>query len=133
MGNDDAAVDWVKSLDILSGDRRCISCLAGMVIDIIIFVTGFAVKTKMIGSEEPWEGITSVVMVTPFDENDVFVLGWTLENDSIVVIHGKDHDLVIGEMTLKSSEFGQSTRSFGYTRLAMECLGLGLLKGSPSS
>ena len=75
----------------------------------------------MIGSEEAWEGITSVVMVTHFDEDDLLVL---------VVIHGKDHDLVSCEMTLKGIEFGYSTRSFGYTRIVMECLGLMFLKGS---
>ena len=69
----------------------------------------------MIGSEEAWEGITSVVMGSHFDENDLLVLVRTLENDLIVVIHGKDHDLVIGEMSLKGSEFGYSARSFGYT------------------
>ena len=73
---------------------------------IIVSVTGFAVKAKMIGSEETWEGITTVVMTTHFDENDLFVLGWTLEDDLVVVIHGKDDDLVIDEMTLKGSEFG---------------------------
>ena len=87
----------------------------------------------MIGSEEAWEGITSVVMVTHFDEDDLFVLGRTPENNLIVVIHGKDHDLVSGEMTLKSGEFRYSTGSFGYTRVAMECLGLTFLKGSTTS
>ena len=86
----------------------------------------------MIGSEEAWEGITSVVMGSHFDEDDLLVLGRTLENDLIVVIHGKDHDLVSCEMTLKGSEFGYSARSFGYTRVAMECLGLTFLKGSAS-
>ena len=84
----------------------------------------------MIGSEKAWEGVTSVVMGSHFDENDSLVLGRTLENDLIVVIHGKNHDLVIGEMTLKGSEFGYSARSLGYTRVAMECLGLTFLKGS---
>ena len=100
---------------------------------VIGFVTGPAVKAEMIGSEEPWEGITSMVMVTHFDENDVFVLGRALENNLIVVIHGKDHDLVASEMTLKGSEFGYSARSLGYIRVAMECLGLSFLKGSASS
>ena len=77
-----------------------------MVINIIVFVTGFTVKTKMIGSEKPWEGITSVVMVTHFDKNNVFVLGRTLEDDLVIVVHGKDHDLMVREMTLKGSEFG---------------------------
>ena len=80
--------------------------LAGMMTNIIVFVTGFAVKTKMIGAEKPWEGITSMVMFTHFDEDDLFVLGWTLEDDLVIVIHGKDHDLVIGEMALKGAEFG---------------------------
>ena len=87
----------------------------------------------MISSEEPWEGITSMVMLPHFDEDNLFVLGRTLENDLVVVIHGKDHDLVVSEMTLKSSEFGYSARSLGYTRVAMECLGLSSLKGSASS
>ena len=83
----------------------------------------------MIGSEEAWEGITSVVMVTHFDEDDLLVLGRTLENDLVVMIHGKDHDLVVSEMTLKGSEFGDTARSFGYTGVAMECLSLSSLKG----
>ena len=104
--------------------------LAGMVIDVIVFVTGLAVKAEVFGSEEAWEGIASVVMTTHFDEDDLLVLRWTLENDLVVVIHGKDHDLVIGEMPLKVSEFGHSARSLGHTRVAMECLGLTFLKGS---
>ena len=98
--------------------------------DVIFFVTGFTVNTKMNGSEKSWEGITSVVMVTNFDVDDVFVLGRTLEDDLVVTIHGKDHDLVIGEMMLKGSEFGETTRSFGYT---MECLGLSPLNRSAST
>ena len=97
---------------------------------VIVFVTGLAVKAEVFGSEEAWEGITTVVMVTHFDEDDLLVLGWTLENDLIVVIHGKDHDLVIGEMTLKHGKFGHSARSLGYTRVAMECLSLTFLKVS---
>ena len=104
--------------------------LAGMVIDVIVFVTGFAVKAEVFGSEEAWDGIASVVMTTHFDEDDSLVLGWTLENDLIVVIHGKDHDLVIGETPLKVSELGHSASFLGYTRVAMECLGLTFLKGS---
>ena len=100
---------------------------------IVVFVTGLAVKAEVFGSEEAWERITSMVMATYFDEDDVLVLRRTLENDLIVVIHGKDHDLVIGEMPLKRSEFGHSARSLGYVRLAMECLRLSFLKGSASS
>ena len=77
-----------------------------MMIDIIVFVIGLAVKTELIGAEKPWEGITSMVMFTHFDEDDLFVLGWTFEDDLVIVIHGKDYDLVLGEMTLKGSEFG---------------------------
>ena len=97
---------------------------------VIVFVTGLAVKAEVFGSEEAWEGIATVVMAAHFDEDDLLVLGWTLENDLIVVIHGKNHDLVIGEMTLKRGKFGHSARSLGYTRVAMECLGLTFLKGS---
>ena len=79
---------------------------ARMMIDIIVFVTGLTVKAKMIGSEKPWERITTMVMLTHFDMNNVLVLGRTLEDDLVVVIHGKDHDLVVCEMTLKGSEFG---------------------------
>ena len=97
---------------------------------IVFFVTGFAVKAEVFGSEEAWDGIASVVMTTHFDEDDLLVLGWTLENDLIVVIHGQDHDLVVGEMPLKRSEFGHSARSLGYARVAMQCLSLSFLKGS---
>ena len=80
---------------------------AGMMSVVIVFVTGMAVKAEVFGSEEAWEGITTVVMAAHFDEDDLLVLGWTLENDLIVVIHGKDHDLVMGEMTLKRGELSQ--------------------------
>ena len=76
-----------------------------MMIDIVLFVTGFTVKTKLIGAEKPWEGITSMVMITYFDEDDLFVLRRTFEDDLVVVIHGKDHDLMLCEMTLKGGEF----------------------------
>ena len=79
---------------------------ARMMIDIIVFVIGFTVKTKMIGSEKPWEGITSMVMITYFDEDDLFISGWTFEDDLVGVIHGKDDDLMLCEMTLKGGEFG---------------------------
>ena len=68
-------------------------------------------------------------MVT--DEDDLFVMGRTL--DLVVVIHGKDHYLVVCEMTLKGSEFGEITRSFGYTCVTMECLGLSPLNRSAST
>ena len=87
----------------------------------------------MIGSEETWKRITTVVMVGHFDENDASVLGRPLEDDLIVVIHGKNHNLVVGKMTLEGGEFGYSARSLGYTRVAMECLSLSFLKGSTSS
>ena len=71
-----------------------------------------------------------MVMASHFDENDLLVLRRTLENNLIVVVHGKDHDLVIGEMPLKRGELVHSARSLGYARLAMECLGLTFLNGS---
>ena len=77
-----------------------------MVIDIILDLAGFTMKAKMIGSEKPWEEITTVVMVTRFDEGNVFVLGRTLEDYLVVVIHGKDHGLVVSEMMMKGSVFG---------------------------
>ena len=89
--------------------------LAGVMSVVIVFVTGLAVKAEVFGSEEPWDGITSMVMVSHFDEDDLLVLRRTLENNLIVVIHGKDHDLVVSEMTLKRVKFGYSTSSLGFT------------------
>ena len=54
-----------------------------------------------IGSEESREGITSVVVFTHFDEDDLFFLMRNFEDDLVFVMHGKDDDLMVGEMTLK--------------------------------
>ena len=77
-----------------------------MMSDLINVIAGLTVKAKMMASEKPVEGITSVVMLTHFDEDDLFILGRTFEDDLVVMIHGKDYGLMVSEMTLKGSEFG---------------------------
>ena len=94
---------------------------------IIVFKTGFALDTKIVRSEKSWERIASVLVVPHFDENDLFGLGRTFEDDLVLMIHGQDHDLIVGEMTLKGFEFGQPTRTFGNTSVAMECFGFSFL------
>lgn len=77
-----------------------------MMIDVISGLTGFTVNAKMNGSKKPREGVASVVVVTHVDEDDLFVLWRTLEDNLVVENHGKDHNLVVGEMTLKGGQFG---------------------------
>ena len=101
--------------------------------DLINVIAGLTVKAKMMASEKPVEGITSVVMLTHFDEDDLFILGRTFEDDLVVMIHGKDYGLMVSEMTLKGSEFRETTRSFRYTHVTMECLGLSPLNRSAST
>ena len=73
---------------------------------IVLLVTGFTIETKMNTAQESRQGITSVVMLSHFDENDVFVSGWSFEDDLIIVVQGQDGDLVVGEMFLKGVDFG---------------------------
>ena len=47
-----------------------------------------------------------MVMMSHFDENDVFVSGWSFEDDLIIVVQGQHGDLVVGEMFLKGVDFG---------------------------
>lgn len=74
-----------------------------------------------------------MIVFTHFDEDDFFVLSRPFEDDLILVIHGQDGALVVGEVTLKGGEFGQRTRSFGYSGLAMELPGFFTSKGSAPS
>ena len=73
---------------------------------IVLLVTGFTIDAKMNTTQESREGITSVVMMSHFDENDVFISGWSFEDDLIIVIQGQHDDLVVGEMFLEGVDFG---------------------------
>ena len=87
--------------------------LARMMLYVIVIETGLALDAKVITPNESWEGIAPVIVFSHFDEDDLFVLGRSFENDLVVVIHREYDDLIIGEMTLKSLEFGQPAWTFG--------------------
>ena len=87
--------------------------LARMMLYVIVIETGLALDAKVITPHESWEGIAPVIVFSHFDEDDLFVLGRSFENDLVVVIHREYDDLIIGEMTLKSLEFGQPAWTFG--------------------
>ena len=74
-----------------------------------------------------------MVVLTHFDEHDLFGLGRSLEDELVLMVHGQDDDLMVGEMALKGIEFGQPARPFGNTGLTMEVLGLSFLNGSTPS
>ena len=73
---------------------------------IVFLVTGFTIDAKMNTTQESRQGITSVVMLSHFDENDLFVSWWSFEDDLIIVIQGHHGDLVLGEMFLEGVDFG---------------------------
>ena len=106
--------------------------LAGVVIIIVVVKADLALNTKMILTQETWERVTPVVVLTHFDEHDLFGLRRSLEDELVLMIHGQDHDLMVSEMTLKRLEFGQPARSFGNVGLTMEVSGVSFLNGSAS-
>ena len=57
-------------------------------------------------TRESRQGLTSVVMMSHFDENDVFISRWSFEDDLIIVVQGQHDDLVLGEMFLEGVDFG---------------------------
>ena len=73
---------------------------------VVVLVTGFTIDAKMNTTQESRQGITSVVMMSHFDENGVFISGWTFEDYLIIVIQGHHGDLVLGEMFLEGVDFG---------------------------
>ena len=54
-----------------------------------------------------------MIVFPHLDEDDLFVLGWSFENDLIVVIHREYDDLITSEMKLKGFDLGSTARSFG--------------------
>ena len=86
--------------------------LARMMLYAICIETGLALDAKVTTSHEAREGIAPVIVISHFDEDDLFVLGWSFGNDVVVVIHREYDDLIIGEMALKRFDFarrGQTT------------------------
>ena len=73
---------------------------------IVVVVTGFTIDAKMNTTQESRQGITFMVMISHFDENDVFVSGWSFEDDLIIVVQRQHDDLVLGEMFLEGVDFG---------------------------
>ena len=55
---------------------------------IVLLVTGFTIDAKINTPQEPRQGMTSMVMLSHFDENDVFISGWSFEDDLIIVVQG---------------------------------------------
>ena len=103
------------------------------VVSVVVFVeTPLALDAKLILAQETWERVTPVVVLAHFDEHDLFDLGRTLEDELLLVIHEQDHDLMVGEMTLKGLEFGQPARPFGNAGLTMKVSGLACLNGPTS-
>ena len=93
---------------------------AGVVIVIVVVEAGLALNTKLTLTQETWERVTPVVVLTHFDEHNLFGLGRSLEDELVLMVHGQDHDLMVDEMALKGLEFGQPARPFGNTSLPME-------------
>ena len=102
---------------------------AGVVIVIVVVKAGLALNTKLILTQETWERVTHVVVLTHFNEHYLFGLGRSLEDELVLMVHGQDHDLMVDEMTLKGLEFGQPARPFGNAGLPMEVSGLSFLNG----
>ena len=86
--------------------------LAGMMLYVICIETGLALNAKIIISHEAQEGIAPVIVFSHFDEDHLFVLGWSFENDLVVVIHQEYNNLIIGEMMLKRFDLRSTTRTF---------------------
>ena len=105
---------------------------AGVVLVIVVVEASLALNTKLILTQETWERVTPVVVLTHFDEHDLFGLRRSLEDELVLMVHGQDHDLMVDEMALKGLEFGQPARPFGNTSLPMEVAGLSCLDGFAS-
>ena len=58
-----------------------------MMLCVIVIETGLALDAKVTTSHEAREGIAPVIVFSHFDEDELFILGWSLENDLVVVIH----------------------------------------------
>jgi len=104
--------------------------LARVLLMIVVLIGLFTAEAKGVPSQKAWEGITAVVVCSDFDEHDLFVLGRSFEDDLVVVIEGKNDELVVNEMTLKLREFGDAARAFGNTCVTMKGSGFSALHGS---
>jgi len=101
------------------------------VIAVIVVVEPlFADEAKVVPSQKTWQGIAAVVVCSDFDQDDLFVLRRSFEDDLVVVIQGKDNELVVGEMPLKLREFGDAARAFGNARVPMKGSGFSTLHRS---
>ena len=104
--------------------------LARVMLMVVLVIGLFAAEAKVVPSQKAWQGITAVVVCSDFDEDDLFVLRRSFKDDLVVVIQGKDYELVVGEMTLKLREFGDAARAFGNARVTMKGSGFSPLHGS---
>ena len=104
--------------------------LTRMMLYVIVIKTGLALDAKVDMAQEAREGIAPVIVFSHFDEDDLFVLGRSFENDLVVVIHQEYDDLIIGEMTLKCFDLGSTTRPFGDASAKVQFLGLFFLNGT---
>lgn len=74
----------ITTLDLT---RATFLSLAQKMVYVIVTKTGLAIDTKVTTSHEAREGIAPTIVFSHFKENDLFVLGWSFENNLVVVIH----------------------------------------------
>ena len=94
----------------------------------------FALHTVVDLAKKSTEGRTSMVMLSQFDENELFVFGlrWAFENDLTHLIHGDGDDLILGEHDLEQGNFSEPARFFGNTRGGMKGFGSFFLLAAPT-
>ena len=63
--------------------RATFLTIAGMMTNVIVTETSLALDAEIGALEESWEGIAAVVVVSHFDENDLFVSGRSFEDDLV--------------------------------------------------
>ena len=98
---------------------------------VISIETGLALDAKIITSHEACEGIAPMIVFSLLDEDDLFVLARSFENNVVVVIQREYDETVVGEMSLKGVDLGSMTRTFGDAGGTMQFLSQPLLKVRP--
>ena len=91
--------------------------MAGMISHIVVIEPTVTVVAEVGFADEPFEGITPIVVFTLFDETNDLVRGdGSLIDDHLRRINGHHLDLVPRQGILKLSKFGETTGTFRNSR-----------------
>ena len=112
---------------------KTIGTVAGVMCTVFVVVPLVTFMAKVGRVQQTRERVTPVVMVSYFDEKDLFIFVGSGESYHVRLVDGEYFDLILGQDVLKLLQLSDTTRTFYHASLKVQRLGCSCLRGASLS